>query len=132
MVTRLRKIFYDTTNLADIIDISISHLHVDWDIVKVIDRESDRFGRQIREAMNVAVWNSLPILADNLKSIASFRTLLKSCDLSDFLYILWCLANLSLFHVLGPMSEQFMLPLGLADVISAALCHVSMFFYVGK
>jgi len=36
----------------------------------------------------VAVWNSLPILADNLKSIASFRTLLKSCDLSDFLYIL--------------------------------------------
>jgi len=38
----------------------------------------------------VAVWNSLPILADNLKSqfIASFRTLLKSYDLSDFLYIL--------------------------------------------
>jgi len=38
----------------------------------------------------VAVWNSLPILADNLKSIASFRTLLKSCgtNISDFLYIL--------------------------------------------
>jgi len=30
------------------------------------------------------------------------------------------------------MSEQFMLPLGLTDVISTALCHVSMFFDVGK
>jgi len=39
---------------------------------------------------------------------------------------------LSRHSATGPMLEQFMLPLGLADVISAALCHVSVFFYVGK
>jgi len=40
------------------------------------------------ECVVAVTWNSLQILSDNLKSIASFRTLLKSCDLSDFLYIL--------------------------------------------
>ena len=68
----------------------------------------------------------------NLNSVIIYTTCLtflkSGFPLSLYIY----LANLSLFHVVGPMSEQFMLPLGLADVISAALCHITMFFYVGK
>jgi len=39
---------------------------------------------------------------------------------------------LGIFAIVGPMSEQFMLPLGLADIISCCVMSCFIVFYVGK